>query len=897
MTFEKDDCLSDGRMTITDKDASGIVIMVDDAYPTPHTINKTTVFGKSDQVTTKGVNLFDATKVKSVTLNGITMTVNPDSSITISGTNTAETVNNFDLRAGFGGKDITYPTGSYTATAEGLNLASLIIQLKDATYVTATKAKPTTVVNNKSEQTLTYFLISVPKGATVNETIKVWFEKGSKSLKEPYTGGKPSPSPEFPQEITNLNKAEIVVTGKNLINADGAKKSGWNILLPKMNLIHGVTYSFTAPRCKQTCSIYAKASNTRLVSFLKSGQTQRFTVPNNTDFSEGCFIAGGSADSLEDMNTVLNTVMVEVGTVAGTYSAPKQLTSTPIDLKGNELCSLPNGVKDEVVIDSEGNVSLIKRVASIDCKNLTMDRLQRQANGKWVAYRRIPGVSGDWQESGAKSNKLLHKTSLVDASEFGSFIVGDSGNLCLGLPENLYPQTSSSGLEVTPEVAAWFDEFKQDLVIHVRTTNHQTIPLGKVEALMLKNTVQTIYSNTNIPTIMNINYKSYLQEDTMAEKKYLDLAGLTGYDAKIKAAIDAKDAATLQGAKAYADSLGANYDAAGSATTAKTQAVQEAKGYTDSEIAKVNTKVGEVEKKAQQGVTDAATAKAAADKAQGEVDALETLVGTLPEDAGATTVVAYVDKKTEGMASDALLKQLQTTVGQHTTDISGLKEKDTALQGAVDKAQGAATANKATIDQLIGTDKGKSVRAIANEELAAQLIPEAADETLNTLKEIADWIQKHPNDAAAMNSAIEKLKTLIGTIPTEGVTAKDITGYIAEVKAALEKSVAAEKSRAEGAEAGLGGRITTLEGKAHTHANADVLNGITAGKVSKWDGAATNSHIHANKAVLDGISSAKVSAWDAAEANAKAYADGKVAEFVAITPQEIEELFAAAPGA
>lgn len=452
-------------------------------------------------------------------------------------------------------------------------------------------------------------------------------------------------------------------------------------------------------------------------------------------------------------------------------------------------------------------------------------------------------------------------------------------------------------------------------------------------------------------------------------KKYLELEGLKKYDAKIKAAIDAKDATTLQGAKAYADSLGANYDAAGSATTAKTQAVQEAKGYTDGEITKVNASVAEAKKTADKGVADAAAAKAAADKAQGEVDALETLVGTLPEDAGVATVVAYVDKKTESMASDTLLKQLQATVGQHTTDISGLKDKDTALQGAVDKAQGAATANKATIDQLVGADKGKSIRVIANEELAAQLIPETADETLNTLKEIADWIQKHPNDAAAMNSAIEKLKTLIGTIPTEGVTAKDITGYIAEVKAALENSVATEKSRAEAAESGLGGRITTLEGKfgdgedsvsslieaakqaaiaaaaadaqnkantakagavadakkytdaevgkvktasdaigarvtaaegkittleskAHTHTNAEALNGITAGKVANWDAAFTAKHTHANAAALDKVTDGKIAAWDGALNNAKAYTDQKIGEFVAISTTEIDELFA-----
>jgi predicted nucleic acid-binding Zn-ribbon protein len=36
------------------------------------------------------------------------------------------------------------------------------------------------------------------------------------------------------------------------------------------------------------------------------------------------------------------------------------------------------------------------------------------------------------------------------------------------------------------------------------------------------------------------------------------------------------------------------------------------------------------------------------------------------------------------------------------------------------------------------------------------LIGENADEALDTLKEIADWIQQHPEDASAMNSAIEK---------------------------------------------------------------------------------------------------------------------------------------------
>lgn len=79
----------------------------------------------------------------------------------------------------------------------------------------------------------------------------------------------------------------------------------------------------------------------------------------------------------------------------------------------------------------------------------------------------------------------------------------------------------------------------------------------------------------------------------------------------------------------------------------------------------------------------------------------------------------------------------------------------------------AAKAAKADVDALIGSDAGKSVRTIANEELAAQLIPESAQESLNTLSEIAAWIQEHPDDASAMNAAITALQGVVAGIGGE----------------------------------------------------------------------------------------------------------------------------------
>lgn len=126
---------------------------------------------------------------------------------------------------------------------------------------------------------------------------------------------------------------------------------------------------------------------------------------------------------------------------------------------------------------------------------------------------------------------------------------------------------------------------------------------------------------------------------------------------------------------------------------------------------------------------------------------LATLVGTLPKGATATTVVGYAKEVADKAAGDA------ATVGTK-------------------------------VDTLIGTDANKSVRTIANEELVKQLIPENADASLDTLQEIAAWIQAHPNDAATMNTDIADLKT-----------------------------------------------------KAHVHDNKTVLDGITAEKVTNWDSA------------------------------------------------------------
>lgn len=138
-----------------------------------------------------------------------------------------------------------------------------------------------------------------------------------------------------------------------------------------------------------------------------------------------------------------------------------------------------------------------------------------------------------------------------------------------------------------------------------------------------------------------------------------------------------------------------------------------------------------------------------------------------------TIAVAGVDVAIKGLAALAFLNEV------------GYDELSAALQQTIDAkaAQTDVDGINTTLSTLIGEDTGKSVRTIANEELAKQLIPENASESLDTLTEIAAWIQAHPADAAAMNKAIADLTALVGTLP-EGATSTTVVAYISEAIAA-----------------------------------------------------------------------------------------------------------------
>lgn len=232
-------------------------------------------------------------------------------------------------------------------------------------------------------------------------------------------------------------------------------------------------------------------------------------------------------------------------------------------------------------------------------------------------------------------------------------------------------------------------------------------------------------------------------------------------------------------------------------------------------------------------------------------------LGNNDESVPYATVKEYVDDKVADIVAGSI------------EGLGALAAKDQVAEADLESALAAKINGKAdqtTVDTLVGADTGKSVRTIANEELAAQLIPEGAQESLNTLQEIAQWIQDHPDDAAAMNTAIEALETKVDT--GEQTVSAYVTAAIAALNIGDYATAAALTAVAD--------RVTTLEGASHTHANKAELDKIADGDKAKWDAAEQNAKDYADG--LAGNYDAAGSAT-AAETSAKQYADSLASNY------------------
>lgn len=155
--------------------------------------------------------------------------------------------------------------------------------------------------------------------------------------------------------------------------------------------------------------------------------------------------------------------------------------------------------------------------------------------------------------------------------------------------------------------------------------------------------------------------------------------------------------------------------------------------------------------------------------------------------------LGYVQNMAEENASDIADLQALHATGKTVAD-----EIDSAINTGTGTAKHSKFAGydyEAKVDTLIGDDASKSVRTIAAEEIAAKLIPEDAQDALDTLQEIADWIQSHPEDVGTMNTQISAIEAILDGIGGTGEEAT-VVAYVSEAIDALKEGEIADAQAA-----------------------------------------------------------------------------------------------------
>ena len=311
-------------------------------------------------------------------------------------------------------------------------------------------------------------------------------------------------------------------------------------------------------------------------------------------------------------------------------------------------------------------------------------------------------------------------------------------------------------------------------------------------------------------------------------------------------------------------------------------------------------------------------AAAAAQQAQDEVDALEAYVGTIPAGekyADVTNIVAFIQKRAEEVlaaaqggssetaasvksALDAYIALNDPKVSKNTTDIA------TIMGDYLKKA------DKDELAEDISENAAEIVKI--NATLAAAL--ENDGEGLDSIKELATWIEEHGTEAAGYAAAIEALQKLVGdtavatqianaiaaenltqyakTADIEGTLAKvDTQGTVTEaINAAITALSIGDYATAADLVA-LAARVSALENAGYQNAAQvagaidDAIAELNLSETYDAKGAAataeTNAKAHADDAAA------------AAESNTNDYADSKFDEIVALSESEILAAIAA----
>ena len=294
------------------------------------------------------------------TQNGVTCTSNADGSVTVSGTATAGTyipAKSYALRPGtqytLSVDKSTNARGFYVDVYNADNQSIQVAYVGGSQGMSLSKT-----FTLKSNAAHVLFGFGVDPGSTVSGTYRVMLNEGSEA--EPWC----------PPGLSSVGELGLVCAGKNLVEKIiyGYPSSAVdqftvdnNSISVIFSAVAGTEYVFSASAAPDR-KIYGYVDTANVVSgtkylgyneaVLSDGKIK--LTPNESGIVY-LYVSSSKNDA------IASTAQVELGTQATAYEPP-HVTTTPIDLSGHQLRSLPDGTRDVLRIDGTGAVTLVQRV-------------------------------------------------------------------------------------------------------------------------------------------------------------------------------------------------------------------------------------------------------------------------------------------------------------------------------------------------------------------------------------------------------------------------------------------------------------------------------------------------------------------------------------------------------
>lgn len=318
------------------------------------------IFGKSEQVQTTGAQLLNL-KNGTYTINGVTATIK-DGELKLSGTATSNGGRTIQLSEPFLLKQGTYIGSS------AKNFDAILSKVLDNSRVATISSGKSFTVNEDIE---VYLGINVHETKAYNEAIFIMLNAGESAKPwELYTGDKPSPSIEYPQEIENAGQdGKVEVFGMNICPVS----SGTTNFMTYTKVYPGISYSICAKQSIPT------ALNILIVEENDTYAKNPFEVFNNLQFANGVITFKPTKTGYVYVNSYKVTEYSGVCICAGTvpeyqyesYKEPQILTlRTPGGLSGIPVTSGGNytdesgqqWVCDEINLEKEERIQRVGKL-------------------------------------------------------------------------------------------------------------------------------------------------------------------------------------------------------------------------------------------------------------------------------------------------------------------------------------------------------------------------------------------------------------------------------------------------------------------------------------------------------------------------------------------------------